>query len=322
MADVRKVAYFSMEIALEPGLPSYSGGLGILAGDTIRAAADLRVPLVAITLIYKKGYFYQKLGQDGWQTEEDAEWVVDDFLRDTGTVISLTIENRPVNIKIWQYKVTGISDFTIPVYFLDSDLPENAEWDRVLTHHLYGGDRYYRLCQEVILGVGGVRALRALGYTGIERFHMNEGHASLLTLELIGEYAEQIGKDTLNQEDLDIIRKKCVFTTHTPVPAGHDKFPMDLVKRVLGDHIAFCLEEQICFNKELNMTYLALYLSDYVNGVAKKHKEVSNLMFSPYTIDSITNGVHALTWLSEPFKSLFDRYIRDGAKTVLILDML
>ena len=115
--DLRKVAYFSMEIALEPGLPSYSGGLGILAGDTIRSAADMRVPMAAITLIYKKGYFYQKLGQDGWQTEEDAEWVADDFLRDTGTIISVTIENRPVNIKIWEYEVKGISDFTIPVYF-------------------------------------------------------------------------------------------------------------------------------------------------------------------------------------------------------------
>jgi starch phosphorylase len=298
-----------MEIALEPGLPTYSGGLGILAGDTIRSAADLKVPMVALTLIHRKGYFYQKLGDDGWQTEESVEWAVDDFLQDTGKVISVTLEKRPVNVKVWQYDVEGIGGYIIPVYFLDSDLPENTESDRALTHYLYGGDRHYRLCQELILGIGGVRALRALGYSQIERYHMNEGHSSFLTLELIEEHMRQYNKDTFSQDDLDSIRKKCVFTTHTPVPAGHDKFHMDLVTGVLGDHVGFCMVDELCFENELNMTYLALNLSHYVNGVAKKHKEVSSQMFASYAIDSITNGVHSSSWLSDPFKSLFDKYI-------------
>jgi starch phosphorylase len=309
MNNHRVIAYFSMEIGLEASIPTYSGGLGVLAGDTIRAAADLKVPMVAVTLLHRKGYFYQRLDANGWQREEPVEWVVEDFLEEMPQRTSVTLEGRTVQLRSWRYEVSGIGGFKVPVYFLDTDLPENSEWDRTLTHFLYGGDQYYRLCQEVILGIGGVRMLRALGYKNIERFHMNEGHASLLTLELLDEETKKAGRKSITQEDIEAVRAKCVFTTHTPVPAGHDKFPLKLVDQVLGRREVFDMKEIFCCDNLLNMTYLALNLSHYINGVAKKHAEVSKLMFAGYTIDAITNGVHIATWAAKPFQELYDRYI-------------
>lgn len=311
----RSVAYFSMEIALENDIPTYSGGLGVLAGDTIRSAADLGLPMVAITLLHRKGYFYQRLDAEGQQHEEPVNWVVADFLDEMSARTSVDVEGREVHLRAFQYEVFGVGGHAIPVYFLDADLPENSDWDRHLTDHLYGGDPHYRLCQEVILGMGGVRMLRALGYHDLRRFHMNEGHASLLTLELLNERLQKDGRSELGHDDLEPIRRMCVFTTHTPVPAGHDRFPMALVRQVLTYHPAFDVEEIFCCDGELNMTYLALNLSHYVNGVAKKHGEVSRHVLTPkkdhihYTIDSITNGVHLATWASMPFQLLFDRYI-------------
>jgi starch phosphorylase len=310
MENDGKIAYFSMEIGLESGMPTYSGGLGVLAGDTIRSAANLEVPMVAVTLLHRRGHFYQKLDATGWQTEEPAEWAIDDFLEEIQAKASVTLEGRMVYLRAWKYEVIGYSGFKVPVYFLDTDLPENSEWDRTLTHYLYGGDARYRLCQEVMLGMGGVRMLGVLGYGNVERFHMNEGHASLLTLELLDKHLSQTGGKSISNEDLKVIRKRCVFTTHTPVPAGHDQFPMDLVHQVLGNHPAFEVKENFCCEGILNMTYLALNLSRYINGVAKKHQEVSSQMFANYTIDSITNGVNAPTWTSKPFQQLFDRYIQ------------
>jgi starch phosphorylase len=220
----------------------------------------------------------------------------------------------------------------VPVYFLDADLPSNAEADRNLTGSLYGGDSYYRLCQEVLLGIGGVRMLRELGYTELTRYHMNEGHAALLSLELLGEEAETAGRKTFRGEDIERVRSKCVFTTHTPVPAGHDAFPMefltrafptqtaffdlndsssaDLVKKVLQADQRFPdLQEAAKRGASLNMTQLALSLSTYVNGVAKQHGETSRQMFPGARIEAITNGVHAGTWTSPSFQQLFDRYI-------------
>ena len=197
----------------------------------------------------------------------------------------------------------------MPVYFLDSDLPENSEWDRTLTHYLYGGDRHYRLCQEVILGIGGVRMLRALGHREIFRYHMNEGHSSLLTLELLDEEAQRVGRVAPNHDDVQTVREKCVFTTHTPVAAGHDQFPMALVHQILGRQEVEEMKDVFCCGDALNMTFLALNLSHYVNGVAKKHGEVSRLMFAGYNIDAITNGVHASTWAAAPMAQLYDRYI-------------
>ena len=310
MNEQRTIAYFSMEIGLEPAMPTYSGGLGVLAGDTIRSAADLKIPIVAVTLLHRKGYFGQRLGSDGEQREEPVEWVIEDFLKEMLPKASVTIEGRTVHLRAWRQEVKGAGGFKVPVYFLDADLQENAEWDRTLTHYLYGGDQHYRLCQEVILGIGGVRMLRALGYDRIERFHMNEGHSSLLTVELLDEEAKLAGRESITHKDIESVREKCVFTTHTPVPAGHDQFPLDLVSRVLGHREVFeTMKDIFCCEGLLNLTYLALNLSRYINGVAKKHGEVSRLMFAGYTIDAITNGVHAATWVSGPFEKLYDRYI-------------
>jgi starch phosphorylase len=328
----RIVAYFSMEIALENAMPSYSGGLGVLAGDTVRAAADIRLPMVAVSLLYRKGYFSQRLAEDGTQTEEPVEWRVQDFLEEEPARVSVPLENRRVELRSWRYDVKGVRGFEVPVYFLDADLPSNQESDRNLTGSLYGGDSYYRLCQEVLLGVGGVRMLRALGHVELTRYHMNEGHAALLALELLGEEAEKAGRTSIRGEDIEKVRSKCIFTTHTPVPAGHDRFPMeyltrvfpdqngffdlkdassaDLVKHVLQAEQAFPdMQEAARAGASLNMTYLALSLSTYVNGVAKLHGETSRKMFPQVSIEAITNGVHAATWTSPAFKELFDRCI-------------
>lgn len=310
METNRTIAYFSMEIGLDASIPTYSGGLGVLAGDTVRAAADLEIPLVAVTLLHRQGYFYQQLDELGWQTEKPVSWVVEDFMQEMSVQASVTIESRTVYLRAWQYTVRSLGGFTIPVYFLDAELPENGAWDRTLTGNLYGGDAHYRLCQEVLLGVGGVRILRALGFTALTLFHMNEGHASLLTLELLDEHAKSAGRTSFTHDDVEVIRKLCVFTTHTPVPAGHDQFPLELVERVLGPREAFhTMKEVFCCDGILNMTFLAFNLSHFINGVAKRHREVSQHMFARYTISAITNGVHIATWTSQPFQVLFDKYI-------------
>ena len=195
------VAYFSMEIALAPDIPTYSGGLGVLAGDTLRSAADLGVPMVAVTLITRKGYFRQHLDASGWQTEEAAAWTLESSLQEMPPRTSVSIEGRRVQLRTWRYEVEGGGGFRVPVYLLDSDLPENSPWDRTLTDFLYGGDSRYRLSQEAILGIGGVRMLRALGYETIRRFHMNEGHASLLGLELLDEEAKKHGRECISDDD-------------------------------------------------------------------------------------------------------------------------
>ena len=305
----RRIAYFSMEVGLETDMPTYSGGLGVLAGDTIRSAAELKVPMVAVTLIHREGYFYQKLDPEGVQTEEPVQWIVEDFLEPLEPIVTVNLEGRPVKLRAWKFEVPGPGQNGVPVYFLDTDLPDNSDWDRTLTDDLYGGDKYYRLCQEIILGIGGVRILRALGHNKIERFHMNEGHAAFLTLELLQEKCQGAVREAILAEDIDAVRQKCVFTTHTPVPAGHDSFPIESVRKALGDHIGLQAGDLILHDGALNMTHLALTLSHYINGVAKKHGEISSHMYAPYRIDSITNGVHVGTWTSEPFQALFDEYI-------------
>ncbi len=309
MADERKIAYFSMEIGLDPAMPTYSGGLGVLAGDTLRSAADMKVPMVGVTLLCRDGYFHQELDESGRQSEQPETWKVEDFLAEQPQRVSVRLEGREVRLRAWQRDVKGAGGFTVPVYFLDSDLPENSQQDRALTHDLYGGDAHYRLCQEAILGIGGVRMLRELGYKGIERYHMNEGHAAFLALELLEEQAGQTGKRPISADDLQAVRERCVFTTHTPVPAGQDRFPRDMVADVIGRHDVLDMPDQCSFEGMVNMTCLALNLSHYVNGVAKRHGEVSRLMFAQYKIDSITNGVHAATWTSGPFQELYDHHI-------------
>lgn len=302
--NLETIAYFSMEIGIQSQLPSYSGGLGVLAGDTIRSAADLNLPMVAVTLIHHKGYFKQTLDASGQQTEEPETWNNADFLTPIEQEISVEIEGRTVWIKAWRLEVVGIKGHPLPIYFLDCDLEKNSEQDRKLTNSLYGGDDKYRLQQEIILGIGGIRMLRALNYNNINRFHMNEGHSSFLTLELLKENLED--QNNITQEAIDQVRDSCIFTTHTPVPAGHDQYPVGLVKESLGDLPALNDNRTFCCNDQLNMTHLALNLSGFINGVAKKHGEVSRKMFTGFEIDAITNGVHASSWTAPPFHKLFD----------------
>lgn len=300
-----------MEIALTPEMPTYSGGLGVLAGDFLKSAADLRAAMVGVTLLHRQGYFRQRLDAAGRQTEEPCPWTVSRYLRELPACVHVVLEGRSVALRAWQYDVRGPAGFIVPVLFLDADLPENTEWDRRLTDRLYGGDQYYRFCQEVILGIGGVRMLRALKFDSIRTYHMNEGHAALLGLELLDASAAAHGRSRFTREDVELVRERSVFTTHTPVPAGHDKFPLELVSRVLGLHDFYEHREVFCCDGVLNLTYLALNLSRYHNGVARQHGEISQLMFPRYVIDAITNGVHATTWTSEPFQELFDRYMPD-----------
>jgi starch phosphorylase len=313
-----KIAYFSMEIALDPGIPSYGGGLGILAGDMLRSAADLEMPIIAVTLVHRKGYFRQRLDADGNQTEEPDPWIPEAVLQPVEGTFKVSIENRDVHVRAWRYNLHGMAGFVVPVYLLDSDLPENSEWDRTLTDTLYGGDSRYRICQEVLLGIGGVSLLRNVGVRNANSYHMNEGHAAFLTLALLEEQMK-LRKYTVPVEaDVEVVRRRCLFTTHTPVQAGHDRFPWELVKQVLGEPRTVLLQ-QVGFGAEglMNMTNLALHFSRYVNGVAMRHGEVSQDMFPQFPIHAITNGVHAATWASPPFQDLFDREIpewrRDNA---------
>ncbi len=305
------VAYFSMEIGLDPNMPTYAGGLGVLAGDTIRSAADLEIPMVGVTLLHRRGYFYQRLDEQGWQHEEPVAWPINDFCKLVDRRVAVEIEGRTVHVGAWKFQVRGESGSVVSVYLLDTDLPENQPLDRTLTDTLYGGDDYYRLCQEVVLGLGGFRLLRALGYGHIRRFHMNEGHAALLVLALLEEkLASRVHEDSVPADLIDAVREQCVFTTHTPVPAGHDQFPSDLAHRVLGDRRCGWLKA--CGHDHgLNMTQLALRGSRFVNGVAMKHGEVSQSLFPGYPIHSITNGVHAVTWAAPSFQTLYDRHLPD-----------
>ena len=313
------IAYFSMEIAINPGMPTYSGGLGVLAGDTLRSAADLSTPLVAFTLLHRKGYFRQHLDQEGKQTEDIQPWTVTDFCTEEAPRVTVTVEDRIVTVRAWRYDMVGRTGHVIPIYLLDTDLPENTSWDRSLTDHLYGGDSNYRLQQEIVLGMGGARMANALRHR-VNVYHMNEGHAALLTLALL---EAQLGGGPLNkvtEVDVKAVRNKCVFTTHTPVPAGHDRFSKEQAIRILGGERTARLESLGCCHENmLNMTYVALRFSRYVNGVALQHGNVSREMFPDYQIDAITNGVHAPTWVSEPFQELLDKNIQHWRRDNLYL---
>jgi starch phosphorylase len=333
---IPRIAYFSMEIALRNEIPTYAGGLGVLAGDTMRSAADLALPLVAVSLVSRAGYFRQEIDAQGRQVERPASWEPERFARQLDAKIAVPIEGRAVWIGAWLYVLEGHMGGLQPVLLLDTDLEENRREDREITHHLYGGDETYRLKQEIVLGIGGVRLLQALGFT-IRHYHMNEGHSALLGLELLRRYL-YLPEDLRPGEspyDLPRVRELCSFTTHTPVEAGHDRFAYDVVQRVLGNvinvdiaqrlaNVAEVQRSRLSFDEEfidlamlkhlagedsLNMTRLALNLSEYVNGVAKRHAEISKTMFPGYRVHAVTNGVHPFTWTAESFRKLYDRYL-------------
>jgi starch phosphorylase len=305
-----RIAYFSMEIGIRPEMHTYSGGLGILAGDTLKSAADLRIPMIGITLIHRMGYFRQELDPFGRQIEHPDPWDIEKYLKRINIKVSVEIEKKPVYITAWYYIIESTTGGKVPVIFLDTEIPDNDPVNRTLTHYLYGGDLEYRLKQEIILGIGGVRVLDELGFE-IRKYHMNEGHSSLLTLELLNKFKKPI-EEVWSEElvwDVQKVRDLCVFTTHTPVEAGHDRFPYDLVQRILGEPVPMWLIKKLAGDGMLNMTLLGFNLSEYINGVSKKHEEVSERMFPGYEIHAITNGVHPYTWVSEPFKNLYNKHL-------------
>ena len=305
-----KIAYFSMEVGLRDDIPTYSGGLGILAGDTVKSASDLCLPFIAVTLMSRKGYFRQEIDSEGRQKEFPVVWDPSKLLTNAEEKISIFIENREVFVQAWIYFVESPRVASVPVIYLDTDLPENSAEDRTLTDQLYGGDESYRLKQEMILGIAGVRMLRKLGFQ-VKKYHMNEGHAAFLTLELLHEYKKDIEAvwDESHIWDTEAVRNLCVFTTHTPVEAGHDKFSYELFNNIFGDYFPENILKTLAGEKNVNMTLLGFNLSKYVNGVAKKHGEVSQNMFPGYQINAITNGVHSYTWTSDSFKQIFDKYL-------------
>ena len=318
-----RVAYFSMEIALRSEIPTYAGGLGVLAGDTLRAAADLGLPLVAVTLVSRAGYFRQELDAKGNQTERADLWDPSRWSRRLDAKVAVRVEDRPVWVGAWLYVIESHLGGRAPVILLDTDLAENQPGDREITHFLYGGNDEYRLEQEMVLGIGGVRILHALGFE-ISAYHMNEGHSALLGLELLRRHAYP-PQDLRQGEcpyDLPRVRELCCFTSHTPVDAGHDRFPYELVSRLFRSSadpgqgaepstgiVDFKVLTDLAGPQQLNMTRLALNLSDFVNGVARHHAEISSRMYPGYRVRAITNGVHPYTWTSQGFRELFDRYV-------------
>jgi glycogen phosphorylase len=297
-----KIAYFSMEIGINPDMPTYSGGLGVLAGDVIRSSADLRIPLVAVTLFSKKGYLKQKITPDGWQMEYPEEWDPSKFMKLLPETVTVKIAERDVRIGVWVYEHESLTGETIPVLFLTTDIEGNTQEDKEITDFLYGGDEKYRLKQEIVLGIGGLRILQALKIN-VKKYHMNEGHSCLLTLELLKN----------NDLDADKVKNLCVFTTHTPVAAAFDKFSYDLLSEVLEIEVPEKVLREYGGSDRLNMTLLALNLSKYTNGVTGAHVEYSRKLFPGYHIQEIINGVHSYTWTCSYFRRLFDKHIHRWA---------
>ncbi|HZJ41123.1 MAG TPA: alpha-glucan family phosphorylase [Candidatus Saccharimonadales bacterium] len=299
--DKFKIAYFSMEMELENAIKTYSGGLGILAGDLLRSAADLRLPIVGITLLNDQGYFDQKINAVG---EQEETIVVDyDFshLKKIRNTAIIKIGQDNVKVGAWRYLINGTDGFKIPVYLLDTNFPENKPIYQSLTGKLYGNNKEYRLLQEIVLGRGGFAMLKSIGY-GIKKFHINEGHGSFVA---ISQFLASRRKSLVAR--VTDTKKRCIFTTHTPVKMANDIFPLDLVLKYQPD---FPLNiPEIIKDKQVNMTKVALYFSGYINGVAISHALFSHKMFPDYPIHAITNGVHSLTWTSPEFAELYDKHL-------------
>lgn len=329
-----KVAYFSAEFGIRAELPIYSGGLGILAGDHIKAANDLGLPLVGVGLFYRRGYFQQRIRTDGVQeviyphlhpSEMGLELVTD--VSGKPVHISVPIDRRWIKIQAWCVHVGNV-----PIYLLDSDVETNAEKDRYLTDQLYGGDREKRLCQEMILGMGGVRLLTALGIVpGV--WHLNEGHVAFLALQRL---LDVMRKGVSFETAREVVKANTLFTTHTPVAAGHDVFALDLLDHCFaGFYREFALEkgqEQDPRIRDMiidlgrdcghfNMTRLAMRMASKVNGVSQLHAMVTKELFHRWTphlpaqdisVEAVTNGIHTRTWLAPEMKALFDMYFDSG----------
>ncbi|MCS6999075.1 MAG: alpha-glucan family phosphorylase [Aquificaceae bacterium] len=289
------IAYFVMEIGLNAHIATYSGGLGLLAGDTVMSFADLGVPAVAVTLLYKGGYLHQKINPAGEQIEQDTHWDYTKHLKKLNLSLEVPFGDKKQKVTCWEYWVRSKGE--VRVLFLDADLEGNDPDVRRLNHRLYLGDGIHRLRQEILLGIGGYKVLKALGYRP-HVYHMNESHSAFLVVELLKEYGS-----------LEEVRKRCVFTTHTPVPVGHDRFPVGMVKEELKSYDHMNWEEE-GEDGHINLSRLALKHSGYVNGVSYKHMFVSRDIFPEHEgIDYITNGVHHSRWIHEELKELLDQYI-------------
>src|SRR6201988_1876495 len=323
------VAYFCAEYGVHNSLPLYSGGLGILAGDHLKSASDLGLPLISVGLLYRYGYFRQRLRNDGWQEEHYGETHPRELpislinnVDGSPLLIDLTIRERTVLAQVWRADVGRVQ-----LYLLDTNIPENVETDRWVTGHLYGGDRETRIVQEMLLGIGGVRLLRKLGVTP-HVFHLNEGHSAFLTLELAREIIQAQGCSM--KEAISQVREKCVFTTHTPVAAGNDEFDAALVTRAFGPsyfkELGLTEEEFLALGRvdpankteRYGLTPLAIRMCRSTNGVSRKHGEVSralwqklwaNKKLAEVPISYITNGVHAPTWISPLLRDLFEKHV-------------
>ncbi len=354
-----RVAYFTMEIALSDRLPTYSGGLGVLAGDTIRSITNLKMPVVAVSLLHRGGYFKQTLDKDGTQHDEPIKWQPEKHLHRLPNEISVKLDGKVVRVGAWRTMVRdGRHGYETPVLFLDTDLPQNRKDHRAITNRLYGGDDELRLRQEAILGIGGVRMLQALSCSNLKIYHMNEGHASLLVPELIRSIARHTHRKPSDPTVLAEVKERCVFTTHTPVPAGHDRFPMEMAHAILDPEIfellqaepagvtplspmevapvgnaqpqrAFALPDRVPVIEQpkrrysataiaepppkpegtLNMTLTGFWGSGRINAVARRHAEVSRRMFGRDDIQSVTNGIHANTWVCGDMAKLFDKHM-------------
>lgn len=289
-------AYFSMEVMLESDIPTYAGGLGILAGDLLRSCADMRLPVVGVSLVYNDSTYRQIITTDGSQNYEALIWHKNDQLTKLPERVEITIEGQKVLVGVWRYDIVGADGFVVPVYLLDTDFLDNSEYARSLTQGLYEGG--VRLAQEVLLGIGGVKMLRKLGYQDVKNFHMNEGHASFVSLALL---AENDFKD-------EWVKSLCVFTTHTPIPEGHDRFDYEYAHKVAGENLPWHIKE-IASEKELHMTILGMSMSKFTFGVSQKHGKVSQAMFPQFNIHAITNGVHHRTWIGTELANIYDKFI-------------
>jgi len=310
-----RIGYFSMEIALRSEMHTYSGGLGVLAGDTVRSCADLGLPMVFVTLLSRRGYLRQEIDAEGRQIEHEDPWNPVDFAVPLRAKVALLLEGHEVWVRPWLHVISSPIGSRIPVLLLDTDLHENNPEDRRITDRLYGAGSEYRLKQEAILGIGGLRILQALGFR-IRKYHLNEGHAGLLALDLLRRYprnprqmvnqmADQSGTGSLKFR-ITPVHEACIFTTHTPVEAGHDRFDYGMFGHVLRDYIDIDQVKLLAGDDVLNMTRLALNLSGFVNGVAVRHALTAHRMFPGYDIRAITNGVHLPSWAYPALADLFD----------------
>lgn len=301
-----RIAYFSMEIALRGEMHTYSGGLGVLAGDSVRSAADLKLPMVFVTMVSRQGYLRQEIGDDGSQIEQPDLWEPEQWAHALPEVLAANVQGRDVWVRPWLYEWVSHRGHKMPIILLDTQVERNDPADRSITDRLYGGDAAYRLKQEVVLGIGGEQVLRSLGFN-IDTYHLNEGHAALLPFALLRrQKANESGPDAV-----ETVKKRCVFTTHTPVEAGHDRFDYDLVARILGSSTEIDEMKELGGQDHLNMTRLALNLSSYVNGVSVRHAELTRDMFPGYRIHAVTNGVHPRHWTHPAFAALYETIAED-----------